>query len=154
MSISFLYIIKCSKYYKVGISSSPEARLSTFSTGTPFNMAIVHEIEFKKRESANLAEKVAHSRLSDYRVRMEWFHHDLEKIILICDEAAKFAINSCEKIRLDKRIKAKKLIEILGVKFISEISFISENKLEEMLLSDKIIYSDALVITTSIRNIT
>lgn len=84
VDMSYLYIIKCQDYHKIGIANDVESRLSQLATGNPYRLDVVVTYEF---ENAEVVEKAIHQRYKDKRKRGEWFelsYDDLKNIHEIC----------------------------------------------------------------------
>lgn len=68
-----LYVIRCmhSEFAKVGITTlSPSKRINQLSTGCPFILQLTYSLSVSDMA---LAELYIHEKLSDYRIRGEWF---------------------------------------------------------------------------------
>jgi hypothetical protein len=84
VEMSYLYIIKCQDYHKIGIANDVEARLAQLATGNPYPLEVVVTYEF---DNAEVVEKAIHQRYKENRNRGEWFrlsYGDLENIHEIC----------------------------------------------------------------------
>ena len=68
--MSFVYLIKSSGFYKIGVAGDVESRMAQLSTGNPFDLELVFCYEF---ENANVVEASLHQRFSKQRIRGEWF---------------------------------------------------------------------------------
>jgi hypothetical protein len=71
----FVYVIAIEgqKLAKVGISNNPRSRLDQLSTGSPFQMRLVHTYRFGARDRARKIESYVHEELADRRCNGEWF---------------------------------------------------------------------------------
>lgn len=58
---------------KVGISSSPRARLDALQTGCPFRLEILHMQKMRDRDHAIYHERVFHDVHAHIRLMGEWF---------------------------------------------------------------------------------
>lgn len=75
-----VYLIRMSKYYKIGRSSDAVRRLKRLvSASLPFelSMEIVHAVEHQR---AAIFEKKLHQQFADVRVRGEWFKLSPEQV--------------------------------------------------------------------------
>lgn len=68
-----IYIIQSTKYFKVGISSKPLARLRTLQIGNPEKMSLVKSYESPSGISTDLVEARIHDDLKEFNVHGEWF---------------------------------------------------------------------------------
>ena len=75
--MSFVYVLECKGRYKIGISTSPEHRITSLQIGNPFLISLVEKIRFNNGKEAKEAEKALHCMFESKKVRGEWF--DLEK---------------------------------------------------------------------------
>lgn len=74
MKRHFIYVIGREQGpVKVGITSSPGARLSTIQTGCPFKIEILHLRECRDRQHAIEHEEIFHGVYGDRRLAGEWF---------------------------------------------------------------------------------
>lgn len=75
MSDCFVYVIAIEgqKLAKVGISNNPRSRLEQLSTGSPFQMQLVHCFRFGGRDWARRVEANTHDELAKDRRNGEWF---------------------------------------------------------------------------------
>ena len=62
---------------KVGISNNVRRRVESVQVGCPFAISGVYSGRLRSRRAALAAECAAHSRLSRYRTRGEWFSFPL-----------------------------------------------------------------------------
>lgn len=68
--LMFVYVMQSGDYTKVGISKHPRRRANSLRTANPTDVRIVGMVRTK--DAANI-EKTAHTMLSNYRARGEWF---------------------------------------------------------------------------------
>jgi len=66
----YLYLIKCHKYYKIGVAFDIENRLNSLQCGNPYKLDLI--IAVKNPDSKEL-EEILHKKFEDKRVRREWF---------------------------------------------------------------------------------
>lgn len=66
----YIYLIRCGKYFKIGISGNPLKRAESIQTSTPYKTELLYAERF---ENATEIEKELHQLLKDKRVRGEWF---------------------------------------------------------------------------------
>ncbi len=82
--MSWVYLIHCQHYYKIGIANDVEARMIQLATGNPFEITLVSCYEFK---NASVVETSIHQRFSGSRKRGEWFElseKDVDDFNKIC----------------------------------------------------------------------
>jgi len=65
---------------KIGMSSSPQARLEQLQTGNPQKIAIEHTTRFATRRAARACEHALHDRYRRHRVNREWFALDDDQL--------------------------------------------------------------------------
>lgn len=58
---------------KIGVSASPEARLSSLRTGCPNAIGIAGAVIVHGRDAANIVERSVHKKFEDKRLSGEWF---------------------------------------------------------------------------------
>lgn len=68
-----VYIIKCSPYYKIGISDNLDKRLISLQIGNPFLLEKVLIINVNSTKEAQFLERQLHLDFEKKRVRGEWF---------------------------------------------------------------------------------
>lgn len=80
ISICYLYVIglrdddgSALPYSKIGISDNVERRIKGIATSQPFEVFCAFRRPFESRRSALDAEIFMHSKLYDFRRRLEWF---------------------------------------------------------------------------------
>lgn len=66
-----------SQLVKVGISSSPSARLRGFQTSSPFKIEMPFTFCLPRRDDAAWVERTFHAENADLRVSGEWFRTDV-----------------------------------------------------------------------------
>ena len=82
---SWLYLIKCDEFYKIGIAWDVESRLNSLQCGNPYELELVWAV---KAIDAKNAEKLLHEDFKDKRVFREWFvlnDADVERIKKLVD---------------------------------------------------------------------
>lgn len=76
---SFIYVIGREEGpVKVGITSSPGARLSAIQTGCPFPVKLHHCVLMRDRDHALLHERTFHEVYKADRLAGEWFNLDAD----------------------------------------------------------------------------
>jgi len=70
--ISYLYIIVCGEYVKVGFAKDVEHRLSTVQVCNPVPVELVYKHPVKS-SIIRIIESFIHYKLRQYHVRGEWF---------------------------------------------------------------------------------
>ena len=73
----YLYLLRCNKYYKIGISSSLEQRIDYLQIGNPYEIDLLMAV---KIGNSLESEKLLHERFSHRRVRGEWFELDTKEL--------------------------------------------------------------------------
>lgn len=68
---SFIYLIRCASFVKIGIAENVEQRIRGLQTGNPFDLFLLKK--FPSKEPKN-DERALHSMLVQYHKRGEWFH--------------------------------------------------------------------------------
>lgn len=71
----YIYILKCDKYYKIGIASNINSRLNTLQCGNPFEIEVV--IATRNAKAKEL-EKSLHGALAEFKHKREWFVLDTD----------------------------------------------------------------------------
>ena len=71
----YLYIVKCKKFAKVGISSNLKSRLEALNAFNPVEVKLVSKIKYHDKKSALMCEKELHKilKLKGYHIKYEWF---------------------------------------------------------------------------------
>lgn len=77
-----IYLVEGGGRYKIGISKSAKARLSSLQTGSPVALHLVHYALVK--DSCE-AERLAHGLLARFRLHGEWFECSLERARSVLD---------------------------------------------------------------------
>lgn len=95
-SRTYLYVIHCEGFYKVGLSRDPTLRMADLQSCCPFPISIVAHrgIEGKPIHY----ERLIHAMIREHRVHGEWFQAPLEMI----QEAVEI---TCEILRDDRRME-------------------------------------------------
>lgn len=76
---------------KIGISSSPEARLANLQTGNPDAIRLVKTTRFASRREARACEASLHRQWAHRRVKREWFELDVQELQQAIDECQRRA---------------------------------------------------------------
>jgi hypothetical protein len=71
--ITSIYLLRCVKYYKIGIARDVLKRLRILQVGNPLEIILVASWEIDNVDSAKAIEQSIHLRLKEYAVRGEWF---------------------------------------------------------------------------------
>lgn len=66
----YLYLIKCHKYYKIGITFDIENRLNSLQCGNPYELKVIIAV---KNPDAKEIEEILHKKFEHKRVMREWF---------------------------------------------------------------------------------
>lgn len=81
--MSYVYLIECQQFYKIGIANDVESRIAQLSTGNPFPLKLIASYRFA---NAQAVETVLHQRFANSKKRAEWFdlgetaEHDFREI--------------------------------------------------------------------------
>jgi len=81
-----IYVMKCERFYKIGLSRSIPKRIKTLQGGLPFKIELIeiYKVENKdERRYLNKTEKFIHKHFHAKRVNGEWFElteSDLKEI--------------------------------------------------------------------------
>jgi hypothetical protein len=67
--------MKATDYFKIGITNNLNKRLLALQTGNPIKLYLVRY--YIVYTDANRLEKLIHSYLSEYHIRLEWFCIDI-----------------------------------------------------------------------------
>jgi hypothetical protein len=93
---------------KIGITNNLKTRLSALSTGNSEKLSILHNWKLPTITDARNVERLAHGRLSQYRLSGEWFD--------VTPEVAKLAVDNIinkdsimEKSKHERMLKAEQL---------------------------------------------
>lgn len=68
--IGHIYILKCDKFYKIGISSNVDVRVKGIIKSYPHEIILLHTI---KTDQCSLLESALHISLMEYHHKGEWF---------------------------------------------------------------------------------
>lgn len=82
--MSYLYVIQCNEFYKVGIASDVAARVASLQTGNPYPLQVVAYYEF---DNATPVEQSLHQCFAEQWQSGEWYklgNGDLDKINSVC----------------------------------------------------------------------
>jgi len=75
-----LYLIKCQKYCKIGVTNDVQGRLAQLATGNPFAMEVLASYRFK---NPSYIESALHQKFENKHLRGEWFELSSEDFIAI-----------------------------------------------------------------------
>lgn len=70
---TFVYIMRCDRFIKVGISAEIERRLTGLQGANPFKVTLARKYYFDNRQYAAIAERTCHAVFAEARVYGEWF---------------------------------------------------------------------------------
>lgn len=82
---TFLYLMRCDRFTKVGIASDVDSRRETLQRSNPLPVKVATKFGFPQKRYALCAERLIHGTLVAHRVHAEWFDveyaqvHDLAK---------------------------------------------------------------------------
>lgn len=78
-----VYVIKCDKFYKIGVADNVKTRMADLQTSNPFELRV---IATRCVEKAFAVESKLHNDYKPFRVRGEWFElteHALHDLMLV-----------------------------------------------------------------------
>lgn len=78
---SWVYVMRCERFVKIGISSDVAKRHRGLQGAVPLLVTMANKYTFADRQYAWLAEQECHALLSDYRTFGEWFEVPYELAI-------------------------------------------------------------------------
>lgn len=81
-SVQGLYILKCHKFYKIGITNNVKKRVSILQIGNPYKIELV---SFFGRIPAIYLERFLHQALREFRISGEWFSFGRGEIKTLVD---------------------------------------------------------------------
>ena len=76
---SFVYVIGCESYVKIGIATDIKRRMRNLTTANPFDLVLLLYRGVPTSEAA-WVERDIHARLSGFRHRGEWFTAPIEEV--------------------------------------------------------------------------
>lgn len=92
MTDVYLYVIgRVDGPVKVGISSTPGARLSAIQTGCPFAIELIFAVKFPDRVHALKHEQIFHEVHDQKRLHGEWFRLEADLAIESIETAVEYA---------------------------------------------------------------
>ena len=74
-SKTYVYMIRCKGFLKIGHAKNPEKRIQELQIGNPFELTTVALLPFPSKASAHAFEKDLHRRLKKHKIRGEWFRY-------------------------------------------------------------------------------
>jgi len=134
---SYIYVMKCEDYMKIGMSTNIKNRLESISACTPFDVSILGTFEFEDRASASVAERLCHEELkkANFHKKLEWFHLNDESMEVVkkCTETIKggqFKRIQRELLDLKKTIKLSKIIKMSDAcEYLDGLGFNAESRI-------------------------
>ncbi len=66
----YIYLIRCGRYFKIGVADNPAQRLTMLQIGNPHRLVLV---KYWPSINATDEERRIHALLARYHVRGEWF---------------------------------------------------------------------------------
>lgn len=82
MKKTYVYLIKCEGFVKIGNAHDPEKRMKDMQVGNPFELELIAKLPFEGKRAAHTYEMELHHRLRKHRVRGEWFAHKAVSLAL------------------------------------------------------------------------
>lgn len=73
---TYVYIMQCGRFHKVGMARDTAKRLQTIQNTTPFDVRLIARSLFDKTYIARIVERTIHEALREFRVQEEWFDVD------------------------------------------------------------------------------
>lgn len=73
MEPTYVYVMVCGKWVKIGMASDINRRLATLQSNCPMPITVDMQKVFPSRLYAIMAEMEAHRLLAEYRIHGEWF---------------------------------------------------------------------------------
>lgn len=73
----FVYVIKCNKFYKIGMTKNYKQRINTLMVSNPYKIEPIVKVE---SNNINFLEKHLHNKFSDKKEKGEWFNLDPEDV--------------------------------------------------------------------------
>lgn len=70
---SFVYLLKCGNFYKIGVGGNLRKRISSIQTGNPYKVELIHAWDFIEEEVAYEIEAELHKKYIKNRKQGEWF---------------------------------------------------------------------------------
>ena len=80
--MSFVYVMECGGYYKIGLSATPRVRCSSIQVGNPFPVTLIGVAE-----GSDYVEAEWHAVFRAKRVRGEWYALTDEDVSRILHES-------------------------------------------------------------------
>lgn len=77
----YVYLLQSDIYYKIGITTDPDKRISDLMTLPPFDTGIIY---CALCDDAQKHEKLLHERYKEKRVNGEWFKLSKDDVIEVC----------------------------------------------------------------------
>lgn len=80
-----LYLIRCNEYYKIGIATELQNRLTSLQTGNPYRLIVEACFQFP---NAAIVEKVLHQKFARVRKLGEWFElgsREVYEFVSVCE---------------------------------------------------------------------
>jgi len=87
---TFLYLMQCEHFIKVGIAVDTQARRAELQRSNPFPIRILYRRQIEAKAFAMIAERGVHRRLCEWQHAGEWFTatpaQAREAIAMVCNE--------------------------------------------------------------------
>lgn len=71
---TWLYVMRCGEFAKVGITRNVDMRLSSIRLGNPYPVEVLHTLELPTRAEAGRLERALHAEFAPFHHFREWFH--------------------------------------------------------------------------------
>lgn len=102
---SYVYVVKCRQFVKIGIAGDVASRLRELQTGNPFPLEILREYA-APRGVIVAVEMRAHDYLRKFAHTGEWFHCDQATACAAIERALKSITGRLQPIIMPKRKRA------------------------------------------------
>ncbi len=77
---SYVYLVACGDFVKIGLAADPQKRLAMMQTGNPIELTI---IKVWHTLTPQIDEECLHAQYEKYRVRGEWFKIPQKQLALL-----------------------------------------------------------------------
>jgi len=78
---TFVYILECDGFYKIGMSKDVQSRINDMQIGNPHKINLVYKFSFKDPTIAFEIEKMLHKDHKEHNIGGEWFSQLNEDVI-------------------------------------------------------------------------
>lgn len=78
LGCSYVYLITCGEFTKIGLATDPERRLANMQAGNPYEMKIA---KIWHTLTPQIDEECLHAQFEAYRIRGEWFRLPVNNLL-------------------------------------------------------------------------